>query len=154
MAENGGHGHDEFQALLSRLESLETQVDGIPVPLVVLSAVDVPLPIVLPLNTWVDLDNAHPVEAEISLDLSTVSSGRTTVRYVKVRWVTVPSGVVVATDTRTIPSDLPKSSWQSLFTTQFSPPTGETAKFQVYVGATKPGTVSSPRRNYLMEVRV
>ena len=123
-------------------------------------------PQTIPLNEWVTLDlgtvDAIPVPVgsndwwvQVHLDLGKLTGAkRNDLRYLKGRWARrLAAGTVDThgTDTAAISPDLPKSSWQSSFSTDMKGLAGVPVSFQVFVGSMTGGTVVSPMRLYTVE---
>lgn len=127
---------------------------------------------VIKTNTWVKADigtkddllvppyGNNDFEFYLDLDLSSVTNaGRNGLRYVKGRWARhAPDSPdantdgldITGTDTKAIPPDLPKSSWQGTWTHGFVG-TNDPISFWVYVGAVKGGTITSNMRIYKVD---
>lgn len=127
---------------------------------------------VIALNEWVDLD-LGPVDIvqppvgsddwwfQVHLDLSTVKgAARNDLRYIKGRWARLNPASADAnkqgldthgTDTKAISLDLPKSSWQSSFSTDMKGLAGVPVKAQVFIGSLVDGTVVSPLRLFTVD---
>ena len=126
----------------------------------------------IPLNTWTDIDLGDldwvtpPVGSndwwvQVHLHLGTlVGASRNDLRYIKGRWARYAPGGADAnkegldthgTDTKAIPADLPKTSWQSAWSTDMKGREGVPVKFQVYIGSMVDGTVESPMRLFTVD---
>lgn len=120
---------------------------------------------VIPLNEWTTLD-LGPVDAitppvgsndwwvQLHLALSTSTVPRNDIRYVKGRWARKIDGApddTHGTDTKAIPTDIPKDSWQGAWSTDMKGLAGVPVEFQVYVGAIGRGSVVSPMRLFTID---
>lgn len=120
----------------------------------------------IPLNEWVTMDlgavdfivppvGSNDWWTQLHLDLGTLKgAGRNDLRYVKGRWARrLKDGSLDThgTDTKAIPPDLPKASWQSAFSTDMRGLEGVPVAFQIYIGAMKDGTVVSPMRLFTID---
>ncbi len=122
---------------------------------------------VIPLGEWTTLDLGDepdfyvpPVGSndwwvQVHLDLASLTgAGRNDLRYIKGRWARkMPNGSLDThgTDTKAIPADLPKASWQSAFSTDMRGLEGVPVAFQVYIGSMVPGSVVSPMRLFTVD---
>lgn len=126
---------------------------------------------VIPLNQWVTMDlgaedfivppvGSNDWWTQLHLDFGTlVGAKRNDLRYVKGRWARKTTGPDAnaqgldthGTDTKAIPADLPKASWQSSFSTDMRGLEGVPVGFQVYVGSMVDGTVESPMRLFTID---
>lgn len=153
----------------------EASASSAPDPLVVTAYrnVKVATEQVIPLNQWVDLDLGPDIPSvippvgsddwwfQLHLDLSQLTgASRNDLRYVKGRWARIRPGSADAneqgldthgTDTKAIPADLPKASWQGAWSTDMKGVKDVPVKAQVYVGSTVDGTVVSPMRLFTVD---
>lgn len=119
---------------------------------------------VIRLNEWTTLDLGKvdavvpPVGSndwwvQLHLSLGTATCERNELRYVKGRWARklTAGDDTHGTDTKAISADIPKDSWQGAWSTDMKGLAGVPVEFQVYVGATRGGTVVSPMRLYTVE---
>lgn len=133
----------------------------------------VPTKQVIKLNTWVKADigtkddvvsppnGSNDWDFYLDLDLGSVTNaGRNGLRYVKGRWARHEPGSpdsnaagldITGTDTKAIPMDLPKSSWQGTWSHGFVGDEKVPISFWIYVGATKNGTITSRMRIFKVD---
>jgi len=128
--------------------------------------IKVETPQVIPLNEWVTIDlgardaitpplGSNDWWVQVHLDFGTLKgAARNDLRYVKGRWSRRKPGTkpdTHGTDTKAIPPDLPKTSWQSAWSTDMKGLAGTPVAFEVYVAAMKGGTVVSPMRLFTID---
>lgn len=126
--------------------------------------IKVETPQTIKLNAWVTIDlgavdaitppvGSNDWWVQVHLALSSATVARNELRYVKGRWARKrPTGDDThGTDTKAISPDLPKDSWQGSWSTDMKGLAGVPVAFEVYVGATKDGTITSPMRLFTID---